>query len=461
MVAAREPVAGEGHASPQHKFDFDIEPILAPLRGTGWRFATAILILAAITAWGVYAFIYQLQHGLASTGMGRPAYWGAYMVTFVFFIGTSLAGTLISAIFRLVRAEWRRPVTRIAEVITALALLFGAALIVMDMGRPDRVLNVLRFGRAQSPILWDVVSLNTYLGASLTYLYLPLIPDLAILRDMKVGWTPLYRILALGYTGTHLQHERLEKAVSVMAVLIVPIGFSIHTVTAFIFATTLQPGWHSTILGPYFIVAALATGLAVLLLFMAGMRKAMGLQKILKDVHFNNLGFMLLAMMLLVIYFTINVYLVEITGNEPVVMQPVLDEVQGRFAMAFWGMIVIGFILPCIILAFPKGRTVTGCVIASLFVIVAMWLERYMIIAPTLGNPRLPWAHMPYQPTWVEVSVSVGCVSGFIMLFMLFLRIFPIISLWEMQEGIDTSVEDVSARFRSYMPGASALATKH
>ncbi len=434
------------------EFSFDVEKVFAPLRGTGWRFRLFALALSAVALWGVFAYVWQLRHGLASTGLTRPAYWGVYMVNFVFFTGISMAGTVISAILRIAHAEWRRPVTRCAEVITVTALVFGGLSVVLDMGRPDRVLNVFLWGRIQSPIFWDVMCISAYLTASLVYLYLPLIPDLAILRDRKIGVVWLYRLLAVGYTGTERQKARLERVLSVVAILIIPIAISVHTVVSYIFATTLQPGWHSTIFGPYFVVGAIFSGVGALLVTMAIIRKAFKLESILQDIHFNNLGLIFLVMAGLMIYFTFNIYFVEFTGNEPEVLAPVMDKIHGPYSVPFWGMVGLGFLLPALILSFPKGRKVPGLVLSGLLVVAAMWIERFVIIAPTLNHPRLPWAHGLYHPTWVEGSVTAGCLAAFVLLYALFTRFFPIVSIWEVQEGIEHSIPEVSERLATYLP---------
>jgi len=433
-------------------FSFDVSPVYSNVGRAGRSFWLWSLVLSAITAWGVYAYVYQFILGLGATGMNRPVYWGIYMANFVFFIGISHAGTLISAILRIANAEWRRPVTRCAEIITVLALIFGALSVIIDLGRPDRILNVVKFGRMQSPILWDVACITTYLTGSLLYLYFPLIPDVAILRDRKIGWTPLYRLMALGYTGTPRQKKLLEVWIGIFAVLIIPIAVSVHTVVSYIFATTLQPGWHSTVFGPYFVVGAIFSGLGGLLIAMAVIRKAFGLQGILKDIHFNNLALVLLVMNCIMIYFTFNIYLVEITGNEPSVLRPVIEILGGVYAVPFWAMTIGGFIAPAVILAFPKGRTVPGCVTASVLIVVSMWIERFLIVVPSLMHPRMPWHTGVYSPTWVEWSITAGCVAAFSLLYMVFAKVFPIISLWEVQEGIEEAIPDINERFRGYMP---------
>ncbi len=426
--------------------------VLAPLRRRGAGFWIAVVALLSVVGLGAYAYVRQFTSGLGVTGMNRPVYWGVYMANFVFFIGISHAGTLISAILRVVGAEWRRPITRCAEVITVFALIFGALSVIIDLGRPDRLLFVLQHGRIQSPILWDVCCISTYMTGSLIYLYLPLIPDVALLRDRGVGWKWFYRMLALGYRGTPKQKKLLEFWISVMAIVIIPIAVSVHTVVSYIFATTLQPTWHSTIFGPYFVVGAIFSGLAALMIAMAIIRRAYHLEGILKDIHFNNLGLLLLLMTWLMTYFTFGIYLVEITGNEPSIMSVIMQKVSHDYSILFWGMILGGFILPGVILAFPKGRTVTGCVVSSILIVGAMWLERYLIVVPALRRPRLPWVEGIYAPTWVEWSVTAGCVAAFALLYVLFTKVFPIVSVWEVEEGAETALPMAKERLDRYRP---------
>jgi molybdopterin-containing oxidoreductase family membrane subunit len=203
------------------RHDAIVEPVLT----VGPSFKRWALALGAVVAWAVFAWVWQLSRGLGVTGLGRPVYWGLYITNFVFFIGVSHAGTLISAILRIVHAEWRRPITRMAEVITVLVLFFGVGNILLDLGRPDRALNVIQHPHFRSPLLWDVGSITVYLTASTIYLYLPLIPDIALLRDRTRGWRRrLYERLALGWAGTSRQRRRLERAIAVMAVLVIPVA---------------------------------------------------------------------------------------------------------------------------------------------------------------------------------------------------------------------------------------------
>ncbi len=425
------------------------------MQKTGPKFWIFVGILVAVGLWGGIAWVTQLRRGLSVTGLNVPVYWGLYITNFVFFIGISHAGTLISAILRLAHAEWRRPITRAAEVITVLVLFFGLGCVILDLGRPDRALNVILHGNVTSPLLWDVASITTYLTASTIYLYLPLIPDIAILRDHLGGRRWFYRTLALGWTGSERQKRFLERAIAVMAVIVIPIAVSVHTVVSWVFAMTVQPMWHSTIFGPYFVVGAIFSGIAAILIAMAVIRKAYHLESYLKPIHFNNLGLLLLVFTLLWFYFTFAEFLTTYYGAEPTHMAVFLSKTEGRFSPYFWTMFVTCFVVPFSLLANRRTRgTVWGCVSASVSIEVGMWLERFLIVVPSLSNPRLPLSASSYSPSWVEWSLFAAFVSIFILLYAVFTKLFPIVSIWEVGEGREHSVRDVTERVESYLPRA-------
>lgn len=429
--------------------------LLRPIAESGRGFWVLAGILLAVGLWGVFAWLTQLHRGLRVTGLNVPVYWGLYITNFVFFIGISHAGTLISAILRLAHAEWRRPITRAAEVITVLVLFFGLGNVILDLGRPDRALNVIRHGNFASPLLWDVASISAYLAASTVYLYLPLIPDIAILRDRLPKWHGFYRALALGWTGSPAQKKRLERAIAVMAILVIPIAISVHTVVSWVFAMTVQPMWHSTIFGPYFVVGAIFSGIAAILLAMAAIRKAYHLEAYLKPVHFNNLGLLLLVFTLLWFYFTFAEFLTTYYGAEPTHMAVFLAKTEGAFALPFWTMVFACFVVPFALLANPRTRrTVWGCVAASISIELGMWLERFLIVVPSLSNPRLPLAAAPYAPSWVEWSLFAAFLAFFVLLYALFTKLFPIVSIWEIREGREHSVREVAERVEGYLPDA-------
>jgi Ni/Fe-hydrogenase subunit HybB-like protein len=438
------------------------EKLLLPVLSCGRGFYLGAALLLSLVALGFYAWLTQYRHGLGVTGLNRPVYWGFYITNFVFFIGISHAGTLISAILRLCQAEWRRSITRSAEVITVLVLFFGVANILMDLGRPDRALNVIKHAQFQSPLLWDVTSISTYFTASTIYLYLPLIPDIALLRDRLLSYgrlsfmfslrLKLYTLLSLGWTGTERQQRLLNRAIAVMAVLVIPIAISVHTVVSWVFAMTIQPMWHSTIFGPYFVAGAIFSGIAALILAMALIRRIYRLEEYLKPVHFNNLGILLLVMTLLWLYFTFAEHLTSYYGAEPTHMKVFWSKIGGPYTAEFVAMVFFCFVAPFFILAWPRTRTITGTVIASVSVLIGMWLERFLIVVPTLVNPRLPLPVAEYHPTWVEYSVTIGCAAMFILLYAIFTKLFPIVSIWEIREGRMTALAEAQKRISSYLP---------
>ncbi len=428
--------------------------LLRPIQKTTWRFWAFSSVLVGIWLWGMYAWRTQLGSGLDVTGLNVPVYWGLYITNFVFFIGISHAGTLISAILRLCNAEWRRPITRAAEVITVLVLFFGAGCVILDLGRPDRVLNVILHPNFRSPLVWDVCSISVYLTGSTIYLYLPLIPDIAILRDNTDRWHRLYRVLALGWKGTESQQRILNRCIAVMAVAVIPIAVSVHTVVSWVFGMTVQPMWHSTIFGPYFVVGAIFSGIAAILIAMAVVRKVYHLEPYLKPIHFSNLGLLLMVMALLWFYFTFAEFLTTYYGSDPSHMAVFSSKVTGKYAPQFWTMVATCLVIPLGFLANRRtGSKVWGCVVAAVSVEVGMWLERYLIVIPSLSNPRLPRADVSYHASWVEWSLMASFVAFFVFLYGVFTKFFPIVSIWEVREGREHALSQVIERVKRVLPG--------
>jgi len=419
---------------------------------SGKGFYITVSILGALVLWGLYAYITQYRTGLTVTGLSRQIFWGVYITNFVFFIGISHAGTFISAVLRVLKAEWRRPISRASELTTVFILLFGVGSVLIDLGRPDRMLYAIRYAHFRSPLLWDVCSISLYLTVSSICLYLALIPDIALLRDLGGRREWFYRVLSLGWTGTESQHRRLERAINSMSILVIPVMITVHTVVSFVFAMTIQPLWHSAIFGPYFVVGAIFSGVASVIVVMAVLRKAYHLESYIKPVHFNNIGIFLMAMTLLWFYFTFAEYITIVYGNEPVHMAIFWSKISGKFAPLFWLHFILCFIIPLPILAVRRFRTIRGTVIASISIILGMWLERFVIIVPTLTKQRMPVEGAFYIPTWVEWSILAGCISLFVLLYTLFTKVFPIVPIWEIREGREKAVTQVGERIRSYLP---------
>lgn len=410
--------------------------------GLSWKLTIAGSLLVVLAAVG--AFSYQLYYGLGVWGINRPVMWAFDVTNFVFWIGISHAGTLISAILRVTGADWRRPVTRCAEAITVFALMIGALFPIIHLGRPWLFYWLIPYPSERhlwpnfrSPLTWDFFAINTYLLGSVIYLYLPLIPDLALLRDKTRGLRRrLYQALSLGWRGTQQQWRSLEKAVQVMAVIIIPVAVSVHTIVSWDFAMAIQPMWHSTIFGPYFVAGAIFSGIAALIVAMAVIRRVFHLEEYLRPIHFNNLGLLLLTMSLIWFYFTFAEYLTTWYGNEPAEMAILNSKVSGPFSPLFYVMVAVCFLIPVPTLAIKRLRTITGTVIASISVLVGMWIERFLIIVPTLSQPRFTFNWGSYSPTWVEITLTAGTLGSFVFLYAVFTKLFPIIAIWEYKEGL-------------------------
>jgi len=423
----------------------DMLRTMEPLGPTGQLWIAGLVVVMLI---GVYAFALQATYGLSVTAMGDYVSWGVYISNFVFFIGISHAGTLISAILRVTHAEWRRPITRMAEAITCIALAVGASMVVVDMGRPDRILQVFYRGRLQSPILWDVAAISTYLTGSILYLYVAMIPDLALLaRSTRMQrrspfLTRIYRALSLGFQGTPEQSRRLNRALAVMAVIIIPVAISVHTVVSWIFGMTVRPGWHSTIFGPYFVVGAIYSGTAAIILAMAVFRKAYHLEKYLTPQHFRHLGLLLFALTALYGYFTVSEYLTVWYGGTALDAR-LVSLLMGwtPYGITFWLWVILGLVLPGILVALPTRRTLAPMVIATILINIGMWVKRYLIVVPTMETPEFAASGLnvtiSYVPTVVEWAITAGALATFLLLFTLFSRVIPILSIWETAEDFE------------------------
>ena len=361
-----DPAAGSRH--PAARSARLADDLVRPLFHTSVWYYGLLIVLGTIVACGLGAWATQIWFGIGLTGKRWPTFWGFYLTNFVFWIGISHAGTLISAILRLVNATWRRPVTRCAEVITVFALMIGAMFPIIHLGRPWLFFWLVPYPsdreiwpNFRSPLVWDFFAINTYLIGSVMFLFLPMIPDLALVRDRSTGWRRrLYSVLVLGWRGTTKQWHRLEAAMQIMAIAILPVAVSVHTIVSFDFSMVPVPMWHSTIFGPYFVAGAIFSGIAALIIAMAVLRRFLRLEAYLHPLHFQNLGKLLLLMSLLWVYFIFAERLTVWYGNEPSEMAVYWATQRGRYAPLFWTMVTCNFLIPFPILALRKLRTITG-----------------------------------------------------------------------------------------------------
>ncbi len=415
----------------------DLAPKKFGKSGKLWIGFLLIIILGALVC-----YIIQLRKGLIITDMRDYALWGIYISNFVFFVAISLVGSLITAILRLSGTNWSTPLTRIAEIIAVAAIIMAGLTIIIDMGRPERLFNLFLHGRLQSPIIWDVVVISTYLVISVLLLYFPLLPDFAILKKYFKNIPKLskgYGKLSLNWTGTATQHKHYNKSIKILSILIIPVAFGIHTVTAWLFATTYRPGWDSSNFGPYFIAGAFVAGAGAVISVMYILRKIYHLEAYITDMHFDKMGKLLVLLCAIYLYFNINEYLVPAYKNTVEEAAHLKGLFLGEYAALFWAVIIGSLIVPIIVLIFPKGRKPLPVFIIGLIVVVGAWWKRYLIVTPTLLHPFLPiqgvpesWHH--YFPSAMEWIITFGTLASALLIITLLVRYLPIIPIHETAE---------------------------
>ena len=415
------------------------ERVLAPLRGTGWRYYIWLLFLLGVLGWAGYAYSLQLRYGLIVTNLRDRISWGLYIASFVFFIGISHAGTLLSAILRVTRAKWQMPITRMAEFITGVALMVAALFPWIDMGRPERILNMVLYGRWQSPLIWDITAILTYLTGSLIYLYLPLIPDFALCRDRLGGDAPawqrfLFTTAAIGWKGRPGQRRALERAMSIMMIVIIPVAVSVHTVVSWVFAMSLRDPLNSTLFGIFFVAGAIYSGIAAIIILMAVLRWVLHLEEFITKTQFVNLGYLLATLAAVMGYMNISEYLTTGYKMEEGIRFHIQQIMVGPFAGLFWFYILGGILLPILLMLSPRTRTIRGVIVAAVLVIITMWIERYIIVVAGFRVPLMAYAPANYSPSWVEWSVLAGGLALFALIISIFAKLFPVVSIWEVVE---------------------------
>lgn len=415
----------------------DLAPKKFGRLGQIWVGSLLVVILCAL-----YAYYQQIDKGLSITNMRDYALWGVYISNFVFFVAISLVGSLVTAILRLSGATWSTPLTRIAEVIAVAAIIMAGLTIIIDMGRPERIYNIFLHGRLQSPIIWDVLVISTYLVISIMLLFYPLLPDFAILKKHfadKPKLSKWYGILSLNWTGTKVQEQLYSKSIRTLSVMIIPVAFGIHTVTAWLFATTYRPGWDSSNFGPYFIAGAFVAGSGAVVVIMYILRKAQNLEAYITDMHFDKMGKLLVLLCLVYLYFNVNEYLVPAYKTTEEEAAHLYDLFLGNYAIMFWSAIIGGLVIPILVLLFPSGRKPLPLFLVGIMVVVGAWWKRFIIVTPTLLHPFLPIQGVPkswhtYFPSALEWTITFGTLASALLIMTLLFRYLPIIPIQETAE---------------------------
>jgi Polysulphide reductase len=456
MTTIAKPLArprAEEHEDPRQYLMHDPLPrgqmnamVMEAMHETNPIFWVVTAVLAAIVVFSLgYDWYVLIMQGQGTAGVLRPDYWGVFLVNTVFWIGISHAGTFISAILRVLKVESRRPFTRAAELMTTFGLVQAGLSIFMHLGRVWLVYWMFPIPNERriwpdfhSPLMWDLMAITTYLLCSTMYLFLPLIPDLAMARDRtKGGWLKtFYRTLALGFRGTEGEWKNLTTAMNIFAFAIIPVMFSVHTIVSWDFAMASRPGWSSTVFGPYFVIGALHSGMAAVAIVLFLLRSTMKHYKyFIRAEQFNTIGMLMLLVSMAWAYFYFNDYLVPWYGGD--VWDKLVQEYteKGPLAYLWYTMLIVNIAVPWSILWNKKWRETPWLLaIVGFLINIGMYLERYIIIPVGVTINRMPFTWRQYEPR-IEIPMTIGTFALFLLLYMLASRLIPLIPVWEVQEG--------------------------
>ncbi len=425
------------------------ESVLSPLIGTGKAFYLVGGTVLAIAVWFLYAYWVQLRTGLVVTGLrdwGMPlmgAPWGLYIGNFIWFVGIAHGGIAVSATARLLKLDKLRPIARIAEVLTVITLMMAALNIVIDMGRPDRVFNIIIYYGSrvlESPLVWDFTVILVYFILSTTYLYLTMREDLALLRQrFPRRWQWLYRPLLVGYRPE--EKPKVEQIAWWLAICILTLMVLLSGgVVPWLFGLMgSQAGWFGAGQGPYFLTAALTSAIAGVIIIAAILRRAYGWGEHIKLEVFRQLGTLLAVLISLYLWFMLHEQLTMRYAGPTAELSISNALLTGRFAPIFWTMVVVGLFIPLAYLfvqaVSARAFRLWGVVTVSILIVIALWVKRILIVVPSLLYPRLPYPPGSYSPTWVELSIVAGTIAVAGLFYMLFIKLFPIMELGGKSNG--------------------------
>ena len=412
------------------------------------KYWAIIAFLGLVVLFAVLAAGFMVNRGIGVTGLNRPVFWGFFITNFVFWIGISHAGVMLSAILRLSKAEWRRPATRAAEVLTIFSLMTAVLMPFIHTGRPWRLMYWVfpyDFSRGlwpdiRSPLVWDPSAVNTYLLSSILFVFIALVPDLAVVRDRSTGIRRIaYSVLSLGWRGTPRQWKLQAIAGILLSALILPVFVSVHSIVSWDFGMAVSVNsWHSTIFAPYFVIGAVHSGVSGVVTVMIFMRWLFGWEEYVRREHIDALGRLLIVIAIAWFYFFAMEFLFGIYGQEG-------DELATRSLQIFghpWGWLFLTFIITSFFFPVPLWlfrnvrRSFLWMTITTLSVNIGMWLERFIIIVPGLARKQVfTQSWYTYAPSPIEIMIVAGTFALVLMLFLLFAKVFPLIPIFDIKEG--------------------------
>jgi Ni/Fe-hydrogenase subunit HybB-like protein len=414
--------------------------VLKSLGKPGAAFWVALAIMLGMTSIGIGCEAYQYSVGLGVGNFDNPQMWSLYVTTFIFWIGMSHSGTLLSALLHVVHVEWRKPIYRFAEAMTVFALLTALMFVFVHLGRSWEIYYVIPYPNErslwpefQSPLLWDAAAIITYFLSSVAFLYLGSIPDFAICRDNTTGWRySFYRALALDWSGTDRQWRNFRITYLTLACFMFPLAVSVHSVVATDFCVSQQPGWHVDSFPPYFVAGALYSGCATIIMLFIILRYAFKFEEFLTLPVLKKAVRLTFAIAMIWIYFNFIEFASVWYGNDQVAKHVLIQKATGQYAPFWWTMIFCCFVVPFAMMVKSWQTNIPLMFAVSLLLNLGMWLERWMIISPPLSDGLYPWVWNHRQwPSMIQWGIVAGSFGFFGSMLMLFFKFVPSVSMHE------------------------------
>jgi len=427
--------------------------IAFPVEGKANKYWWILFSLSLVLfLWGVVSMAYTIGTGIGAWGLNKTVNWAWDITNFVWWIGIGHAGTLISAVLLLFRQKWRMSINRSAEAMTIFGVAQAALFPLIHMGRPWLAYYVFpipnQFGSLwvnfNSPLLWDVFAISTYFSVSVVFWYIGLIPDFAMLRDrMSAKTAPmkkqLYSFLSFGWSGKAKHWQRFEEVSLVLAGLATPLVFSVHSIVSMDFATSIIPGWHTTIFPPYFVLGALFSGFAMVETLFIIMRKVVNMEAYItiKHIEYMNIIILLTGSLVGTAYIT-ELFMSWYSGVE-FEQYAFLNRATGPYWWAYAIMMTCNVLTPQLYWISSIRKSFVATFILSIFVNIGMWFERFVIIVTSLHRDYLPSAWTMFSPTFIDIGIFLGTIGFFFTLFLLYSRTFPVIAQAELKSIVKSS----------------------
>ncbi len=412
------------------------------------QWVIGFIIAASLAAFGVFCIVWTIWIGIGSWNLNRTINWGWDITNFVWWVGIGHAGTLISAILLLFRQKWRTGVNRAAEAMTIFAVICAGLFPLIHMGRLWLAIFIFPYPNTRgplwvnfnSPLLWDVFAISTYFTVSLLFWYTGLVPDFATVRDRAVGVRrKIYNFLSFGWTGSAKHWQRWESLSLILAGLATPLVLSVHTIVSFDFATSIIPGWHTTIFPPYFVAGAIFSGFAMVLTLMLVARKVLHLKDYITLEHIESMNKVILLTGTIVGVAYLTELFIAWYSVYPYEQFAFFNRALGPYYWSYWGMMLCNVITPQLFWSRKIRRSLFWTFFLSIIINVGMWFERFVIIATTLARDYIPSSWSYYVPTWVEIGIFMGTIGIFFTLFLIFTRVAPVVAIAEIKSILKSS----------------------